>query len=554
MTQKTTEAKLIALKREEEEQLAQKLAENLNFPYLPPNIIQPQTDILMLLTSEQAQQLELITLSQSGNQITAITPKPSSKNIDSLSKILKEKGQILKVYVVSKSTFKDVLQTQQQFENKTSFLKAKLVGEIQIQDNLIKEFKEKVQNIDDFKKIIEFIPESKISSIIELILIIAIKTDASDIHIEPRTTDIQIRLRIDGVLHDITKLPLSVYKPIISRIKILSGLKLNITKTAQDGRFSIKIDQSTIDVRVSSLPSPTGENIVMRILNPDRVILDIKSLGLEDDDNKIIEKNLQKTIGMILTTGPTGSGKTTTLYACLNTINRPNLKIITIEDPIEYKLQGIEQTQVDVKSGYTFANGLRAIVRQDPDVILVGEMRDLETVDIGLNAALTGHLVFSTLHTNDAPGAISRMVQLGAKKEVIAPALNLVIAQRLIRRLCSNCKKEIPINDELIQQIKNIFRILPKDKHPIIDEKIKIYQAQGCEKCNYIGYKGRIAVFEMMEINADMQQLIIQNPSIPEIKKKAIVNGMKTLLQDGYIKILKGITSIEEVERVVGVE
>ncbi len=550
---KQTEEQLSALRRSEEEKVAQQTAAKLNLPYLPPNLISPKSDLMLLTSAQQTKNSRLLIISQEGEEAITITDNPNRKAIEDLTKFLESKGLKLKLYLVSKTTFEENYELQKRFEEKKEFLKTKLVGEIKISSELLSEFYEKIKNLNDFKNIIDLIPESKIRSILELIIVTAIKTDSSDIHLEYQDEGIIVRLRIDGVLHTIAKLPLSVYKSLISRIKILSGLKINVTKTAQDGRFSIFLGKTTIDVRVSTLPGPKGENVVMRLLNPEKVLINIENLGLSKEHFEILERNLKKTIGMILTTGPTGAGKTTTLYACLNKINSPDVKIITIEDPIEYKLAGIEQTQVNPENNYTFASGLRAIVRQDPDVILVGEMRDLETVEIAINAALTGHLVFSTLHTNDAPGAILRLIQMGAKKEIFAPAINLIMAQRLVRKLCPLCKKEVFLTEEQVQKIKDLFSNSPGNLQPKVSTKTKIYEVQGCEQCNFIGYKGRIGVFEMFEINSEIQQLIISNPSLPEIKKAAVKNGMVTLIQDGYFKILDGITTIEEVERVVGV-
>jgi len=301
------------------------------------------------------------------------------------------------------------------------------------------------------------------------------------------------------------------------------------------------------------MPSEFGEAIVLRLLDPETIKLSIKDLGFREDDLKIIEKELTRPNGAILNTGPTGSGKTTTLYSFLSHVQTPETKIITIEDPIEYHLEGIEQTQVDPEAGYTFAAGLRSALRQDPDVILIGEIRDLETAEIAMHSALTGHLVFSTLHTNDASGAIPRLLDLGVKPQIVAPALNIIIAQRLVRRLCEACKEPVEISPELKERVEKFLDKLPDKVNKDSFKNFKIFKPKGCDQCNYLGYKGRIAIFEMLMVTDKMKDLISREPIETEIKKLAIEEGMVTLAQDGIMKVLRGITTPEEVERVAGV-
>jgi len=319
----------------------------------------------------------------------------------------------------------------------------------------------KVTSLQDIKAKIK---DVSVTELVVLIVSAGIKTDASDIHIEAEVDGIKLRYRIDGVLHTAAILEKDLWQKMISRIKLLAKLKLNIVNKPQDGRFSIFLTNEKIDVRLSSLPTAYGESVVMRILRSKSINLKFKDLGLSEKYYNILTKEMKRPNGMIITTGPTGSGKTTTLYAVLNELNTTETKIITVEDPIEYELQGINQSQVDAGRGYTFAKGLRSLVRQDPDVIMVGEMRDLETVDIALNAALTGHLVLSTLHTNDAAGAIPRFLAMGAKPYLLAPALNLIIGQRLIRKLCNKCKQEIKLKPEFEEKIKNLIDNLPDDE------------------------------------------------------------------------------------------
>lgn len=408
---------------------------------------------------------------------------------------------------------------------------------------------EKIGNVTSFKEKIEENLKNTITEITEIIFGGAINLESSDIHFEPRESDCRLRIRIDGILEDVFPLPIKTYEGILSRIKLLAGLKLNVTDRPQDGRFSIffKPNEKPIEIRVSTLPSEKGEAVVARILNP-KSLISLEELGLREDLLRTFRKEIQKPNGMIIVTGPTGAGKTTTLYAFLKEINKPELKIITIEDPIEYRLEGIQQTQVDPVHGYDFANGLKSIMRQDPDVILVGEIRDLETASIALQAALTGHLVFSTLHTNDAAGTVARLIALGEKPVNIAPALNMAVAQRLVRKVCKKCSKfEKPNNEESLK-IEKALKTFPKGiSIPKID---KIPKAVGCENCNFTGYRKRVGIFESFLFDDEMEKVILRSPSIAELREIMIKKGMVTMYQDGILKVLQGITTIEEVERV----
>jgi type II secretory ATPase GspE/PulE/Tfp pilus assembly ATPase PilB-like protein len=362
-------------------------------------------------------------------------------------------------------------------------------------------------------------------------------------------------VRLDGILHDVLIFDFKIYQTLLSRIKLLSGLKLNVTDRPQDGRFTILLKGATIEIRASTLPAEYGESIVLRLLNP-KSLIEMEKLGLRKDLIKIFEREIKKPNGMIIVTGPTGSGKTTTLYAILKRINMPEIKIITIEDPIEYHLEGISQTQVDPAKGYDFARGLKSIMRQDPDVILVGEIRDLETAEIACQAALTGHLVFSTLHTNDAAGAVARLVDLGVRPVSIAPAINMVVAQRLPRRVCQDCAKFVEPSKEELEKIKKSLAGVKKEVLPpsFFEKSFKIPKAVGCQNCNLTGYRGRVGIFETFLVDDEMERFILTNPSIVDMKRLAIKKGMVLMHQDGLMKVLEGITTIEEVERVAGAE
>lgn len=413
---------------------------------------------------------------------------------------------------------------------------------------------ESVKNTASLKKVIEKNSSLDTTNILEALFAGAIALTASDIHIEPCEQTIILRLRIDGVLHEVTSLEKNIYEKVLSRIKLLSGIKLNVTDASQDGRFTVVVDKEEVENRISTLPSEYGETIVIRILDP-KNLMEIEQLGIRDDILEVFEKAIRQPDGMIIVTGPTGSGKTTTLYAILKKLKNPEIKIVTIEDPIEYHLDGVSQSQVNPKKGYTFASGLQSIVRQDPDVILVGEIRNLETAQISLQAALTGHLVLSTLHANDAAGTIVRFQALGEKLTNVAPALNLAIAQRLIRKVCDKCKEMKPPTAGELTKIEKEINSLPKSvKTKVkVTKTLKIPTAKGCGACNNTGYCGRIGIYEFFQIDDEMENFIVTEPTIADLNKKAKEKGMATVRQDGFIKIIKGITTIEEIERVTGV-
>ena len=415
--------------------------------------------------------------------------------------------------------------------------------------NAVKE----VKNVPEFKEKIESAFQKNITELFGIILGGAIGLRASDIHIEPREKTVRLRLRIDGILQDVVFISPKIYHSLLSRVKFVSGLKLNVSDRPQDGRFSIIQEERKIETRVSTLPSDFGESIVMRLLDP-KSLIEVEGLGLRKDLLEIFKKQIKKPNGMILVTGPTGSGKTTTLYAFLKRIQNPEIKIITIEDPIEYKLKGITQTQVNHKKGYDFASGLRALMRQDPDVILVGEIRDLETAEIACEAALTGHLVLSTLHTNDAAGAVARLVDIGVRPISIAPAINMAVAQRLVRRVCKKCVKYVNPSKEESEKIKKGLAGVRKEIVPpsFFNADFKIPKIQGCPDCNFTGYRGRSGIYEAFLVDDEMKEFILSNPSITATRNLAIKKGMVLMHQDGLIKVLEGVTTIEEVERVTG--
>ncbi|OGZ69379.1 MAG: hypothetical protein A3D44_02680 [Candidatus Staskawiczbacteria bacterium RIFCSPHIGHO2_02_FULL_42_22] len=428
----------------------------------------------------------------------------------------------------------------------------KLLGSVTIIPEIVADIKKNVQNIADFTKEIQEHIKQNTTNLLDVILCAAIQLTASDIHLEPEEEKIRLRIRIDGVLQDVAFFEQPVYHHLLSRLKLESKIKLNITDKPQDGRFTINIDDMLVEVRTSSLPAEYGESIVMRILNP-RDLKNLDDLGLRDDLYQIFLKEIQKPNGMIIITGPTGAGKTTTLYAFLMKIQNPQIKIITIEDPIEYHLKGISQTQVAPEKGYDFSDGLRSIVRQDPDVILVGEIRDLETAKISLQAALTGHLVLSTIHTNDAAGTIPRLVDLGIDTASIAPAIKMAVGQRLIRKVCKECSVMASPSAEQLEELKKGLHGVPKEIINLNVEAVKIAAVaeKGCKACNFSGYKGRKGLYEVFLVDSDMERFILTNPPVSAIKELSIKKGMITIYQSGLIEVALGNATFEEVKRVV---
>lgn len=445
-----------------------------------------------------------------------------------------------------------------------------ILGSVTITPQIVAEVKKSVHNIADLGKIIQTHVAQNTTNLLDIILFGAVHLEASDIHLEPQADDIRLRVRLDGILQDAAFFKKDIYHNLLSRLKLLSKLKLNVTDKPQDGRFTIVIADLLIEIRTSSLPAEYGESIVMRILNPNS--LDLETLGLRKDLYEIFKKEITRPNGMIIVTGPTSSGKTTTLYAFLLKIQNPKIKIVTIEDPIEYHLKGVSQTQVSpgaahynattgemvTEQGYDFSDGLRSIVRQNPDVILVGEIRDLETAKVALQAALTGHLVLSTLHTNDAAGTIPRLIDLGVDAPSIAAAIRLAIGQRLVRKVCKKCSVLAKPSAQELAEIKKGLahvskKVLEESKIPEDLEKIKIANAaqKGCGACNYTSYKGRKGLYEAFLVDNETERLILKNPPVSEIKALAIKKGMVTMYQAGLIEIVLQDTTFAEVRRVV---
>ena len=478
---------------------------------------------------------------------------PKNEKVTPIVEDLARQGFTVSLFVASEFGIKRVWEMYKE----VSYAKPETAGIVSISEETMERYVSLVKTIPDIKNIVLKAVASgdmhSLSTVVEIILGGAVATGVSDIHLEPEKDLVRVRYRLDGILQDVVELTHPDYKKVLVRIKLLAGTKLNITHEAQDGRFTIKIQGIEVEVRTSILPAAYRESVVMRILNPNSISVPLEELGMDKYFYKIMVEQIEKPNGLILTTGPTGSGKTTTLYACLKKLRNPQIKIITIEDPIEYHLDGISQTQVDQSKGYDFGNGLRAAVRQDPDVIMVGEIRDEETASIAIDSALTGHLVFSTLHTNNAAGAMPRLIDLGVNPKIISSALNIVLAQRLVRRLCSSCREAyVPEGKEkevLLREFPEIKKYRPKLELPT-----QLYRPVGCEKCTFTGYKGRISIYEGILMDRAIEEVLRENPSEREIVGAAKPQGMLNMRQDGIVKTINGITSLEEVERAVGLE
>ncbi|MBI4121506.1 MAG: Flp pilus assembly complex ATPase component TadA [Candidatus Ryanbacteria bacterium] len=546
--------KLEILHKREEEDLAQLLAQKHRLPYLNLSRAGIDLDALHLISEDTSREAGAAIIKAAGKKLQLAVKNPTSDKTKEAIDELRRQGYEPQLFLVSVGSLEHAWGRYKEISAE-SVLTSNVIN---ISKGGLADFRSKIKNTRDFARLLTQKITSgatkRVTDLLDLMLAGAFELVVSDIHVEPAETAVHMRVRLDGILQDITSFPHEVHKMLISRVKLVCELKLNVHTRSQDGRFTIRAGETDVEVRVSILPSPYGESIVMRILHPKAISATYEDLGMEEPLRTLIEKELQKPNGMIITTGPTGSGKTTTLYAFIKKLNEPGVKIITIEDPIEYHIQGITQTQTHKESGYTFETGLSAIVRQDPDIILVGEMRNRETAEIGMQASLTGHLVFSTLHTNNAPGTIPRLIDLGVPPNIIAPAINVAIAQRLVRVLCQNCKKKTELPKDQLEVITRLVSTLPP-AYAYAQElfkKMDAYSASSCEQCNDTGYKGRVGVFEAFLIDDAMEELILKNPSEAAVREAAVRQGMATLQQDAAIKILSGKTSFDEANRIVG--
>jgi type IV pilus assembly protein PilB len=548
---------LADLQKQEEEDLVQTLAETrYGVPPVHLASMPIENDALRLIDEDEARKEQVAAFKLLGKDVHVAMRSPQPDNIANWTKFFKDREYIPHFYMASLASLEKAWERYKEI----SYAVETKSGSMAISGEALKKLMVNIKNIEDIKKAIQDIEKDNIhttSQILEIALAGAVAINASDIHFEPEENTVRLRFRLDGILHEVMQIPPAAHKFINSRIKLISGLKITANSIAQDGRFSIWLDQDEISLRVSLIPGAYGESIVMRILNPKSIRYKLEDMGVEAKLYDVFMKEIKKPNGLILLTGPTGSGKTTTLYSFLQKIYSTEIKIITIEDPIEYHLPGITQTQTDAEKGYTFLEGLRSALRQDPDVIMVGEIRDSETAKIAVESALTGHLVFSTLHTNNAAGVIPRLIDLDVNPKILVSALSLAIAQRLVRKLCVHCKKEKVIKPEELSLFNSVIENAKKYNKNFADYGVdlvnpfKIYEPVGCLECNNTGFKGQIGIFEAIYNDAKIEDIIVKNPSEREIKEVAKNQVSLNMQEDGLVKILKGITSYDEVASVV---
>jgi type II secretory ATPase GspE/PulE/Tfp pilus assembly ATPase PilB-like protein len=544
------EQKLTDTLHREEETNTLAMAKKHGLNYINLTALPIDSEALLLLSEEQAREGEIAIFQKTENTLKMVLRNPDNPTSKKIITDFENKGFKCSLFIVSRHGLKKALDRYKSIGRK----EGQITGEVKITEEELAQLQQELTTLENIKKKVEGMPQNVATHVLEVIIAGALQHDASDIHLESKDAGSLFRYRIDGILHDVVFLPTKTYNLLISRLKLLSEMVLNIHDKAQDGRFTISLKNTSIEVRVSIIPGPNGENVVMRILNPKNINLNIRDLGFREDAYQFIKKEITRPNGMLVTTGPTGSGKTTALYAFLKEVTDPEIKIITLEDPIEYHLDGVTQTQVETERGYTFASGLRAILRQDPDVVLVGEIRDKETAEIAIQAALTGHIVFSTLHTNDAAGAIPRFIDIGANPTTLSSGLIDIMAQRLLRRVCSACKEEYEPTEEEKEKIKKALEGLPKTVVgvPDISKGYKLVRGKGCPKCNNTGYKGRVGVYEIIPIEPEMEKLITKSPSHAEVLELAKKKNFVSMYQDGVIKILNKITTLEELDDIVG--
>lgn len=545
------------LRKQEEENLIEFISQ-AKYGIPPINLagVIIDNDALRSITEKEAQEFGIAPFKLVGKNLHVAVKSPQPEKLQQLSEYFTNKKYNPYFYMASTASLEKVWERYKEL----SYASESRLGTVSITGEALQKIIPEIKNVDDITRLIKEAEKDRIrttSRILEIAIAGAIAVNASDIHFEPEEKFVRLRFRLDGVLHQLMEISPEIHKFINSRIKLISGLKITTSEAAQDGRFSFFFGEDEINLRVSFMPGAYGESIVLRILNPKSIRHELEEFGIEEKLYEVFMDEIKKPNGLILLTGPTGSGKTTTLYAFLQRIYSKEIKIITIEDPIEYHLPGISQTQVDEEKGYTFFSGLRSALRQDPDVIMVGEIRDPDTAKTAVESALTGHLVFSTLHTNNAAGVIPRLIDLDVNPKTLVSALSLSIAQRLVRKLCTNCKKEKVLTDKEKDLIKMIVETAKSngkemDKYGVdLNKDLVVYEAVGCDKCNHTGYDGRIGIFEAIRTDEEVEKIMPQNPSEREVKRIAVSQGTLNLREDGIIKVLKGITSLDEVASVV---
>lgn len=498
-------------------------------------------EILEQIPEETARFYQMVPLAKKENvlEVGMVYPEDLASQ-EALSFLARRRKFTYQVFLITPTKFRNILNQYKTPKREVGKALEELEAELKTK---------KVSRLVEIERLVE---EAPIAKVVAVILRYGVEGEASDIHIEPLKDKIRVRFRTLGVLHSSILLPIRLLSAIVSRIKILANLRIDETRIPQDGRFSTKVEDRDIDFRISTFPTTLGEKVAIRVLDPRVGLKKFEELGLSGRNFEVVKAAIEKPYGMILSTGPTGCGKTTTLYAILQILNKEGVNIVTLEDPVEYFIEGINQSQIRPEIGYDFSRGLRQIVRQDPDIVMVGEIRDQETAALVTHAALTGHIVLSTLHTNNALGVIARLIDLGVQPFLLSPALSIAIAQRLVRKLCQNCKKKIKpkreIRDLILKEIDNVPEKVKKEIK--IKEPLTIFEPVGCRDCHNTGFSGRIALFEILEMTSQLAEIILKEPSEAKILEEAKRQGMLTMKQDGILKVLDGVTTIEEVIRV----
>ncbi|HSX08884.1 MAG TPA: ATPase, T2SS/T4P/T4SS family [Candidatus Saccharimonadales bacterium] len=517
-----------------EARIAEAKAKLLGIPYIALSAVAFSPQALSLLPRSVVERFSLIPFAYEDSTKTLSVAMSNPVDLDAIGFVQQKTGLVIKSFAADPTEVKQAIEQQYQ---------QALVGEV---GEAIKESQELTEKRTvDSKRIGEIIKEAPIAKIVSTILEYAVNSRSSDVHIESLDDKVRVRYRIDGILYDKLSLPKNVHDSLTSRIKILSELKIDEHRVPQDGRFNFKINQQEVDIRVSIIPTVKGEKIEMRLLYKTGGIPTLNELGMVGTSLKVLETGILRPHGIILVCGPTGSGKTTTLYAVLSRLNTTRVNIVSLEDPVEYEIPGVNQVQINPTVGLTFASGLRSFLRQDPNIILVGEIRDKETADLAIQAALTGHLVFSTLHTSRAAGAVPRLNDLGAESFLLASTINVLVGQRIVRRICVHCKEAYVPPGQLINEIKeSLGKLFP------LKNEGKLYRGKGCSECGHLGYMGRIGIYEVMGATEKIGRLMLEQAGEKALENEAINEGMITLKQDGYLKVLQGETTMEEVLRV----
>ncbi len=537
-----------------EEKATNAKAEYLGVPYVDLKQEVISDKVLNEIPEKAALFYKMVPFEKNGSSIKVAMINPNNIDaMDALRFISVKRNVKMKTYLVSKNGFNFAVKQYRVFGEELENI-LKNVNK----KNITNEDKDKQEQEQEKEDSIEKISEqAPVSKIVDIIISNAVEGKASDIHVESRENELRIRYRLDGVLHTSLLLPKKISAAVISKIKVLSNLKIDETRKPQDGRFRFLFSESSgikrnIDLRVSTFPTVNGEKVVMRVLDTSSGIESLENLGIQKGELKIIDKNIKRPFGIILVTGPTGSGKTTTLYAMLRILNKEGVNIVTLEDPVEYFITGVNQSQIKAEIGYTFSLGLRSILRQDPDIIMVGEIRDEETAELAVHAALTGHLVLSTLHTNNAAGVIPRLIDMGIEPFLISSSLNIAVGQRLVRRICENCKEEIKPSDEVKKIIQKELDKIPDSQKAGLNlgDDMKLFRGKGCKKCKQSGFSGRIGIYEVLKMTPSIDSMISSKVTETDMVKEAEKQKMITIRQDAMMKALKGLTTIEEVFRV----